>query len=278
MLKTCFVHAGVHLGSAAIRGHQIARALGCDTFPVREFTREQARGYEVVVYVKRMPAVREMEAIRRSGVRQIFDVLDNYGSWNLRRRLPYLDGFIAASLTQAVYLEARYGIRAAELPHHHCNFDERRIPAGRTPPTLGYVGDRHHWPATRWVTKRFREYPTVVDLKHRDLVETYSGIDIGFAYRTDPQKRSFNSAIKLLNYMSFGIPAVMTPESAYTEVARHGEHCLFAAGRGEFAILLAHLINDPEMRLRMGEAAFEAARPFHIRHVAERYRAYLGSF
>jgi hypothetical protein len=277
MVKTCFVHAGLHLGSAKIRGDQIARELGCDTFLVKEFTPDQARGYDVVVYVKRLPAARVMEAIRRSGVKQVVDVLDNYSSWKLRLRLKHIDAFIAASLTQAVYLEWRYEKRAVELPHHHCNFEEQRIPAGRTPPTLGYVGDRHYWPASRWVEKRFREYPLVVDLLHHDLQDTFRAIDVGFAYRADARKRSFNSAIKLINYMSYGIASVMVPESAYTAVARHGVHCLFAHTQAEFGLLLARLAADPEMRLRLGDAAYEAARPYHIRHVAEQYREFLGS-
>jgi hypothetical protein len=276
-LRTCFVHGGRHLGSASIRGVQIAEALGCAEVPLKQFTAATAADYATVVYVKRMPAVEVMREVRRGGTRQLFDVLDNYGSWHLRSRLALLDGFIGASFTQTVALEKRHGLPAAFLPHHHCNFSESRIEPGRTPPTLGYVGDRHHWPATKWVTRSFPQYPVVVDMEHRNLHASYSGIDIGFAYRADPRKRSYNSAIKLVNYMSFGIPAVMTPESAYTEVARHGTHALFAQSKSEFGMLLGRLAKEPALRADLGAAAYEAARPYHIRHVAVLYRSYLES-
>ena len=274
--KTCFVYKVGHLGSARIRGIQVAKALGCNSFLLKEFTLEQAAAHEVVVYVKRMPAPSLMKAIRRRGIIQVVDPLDDYNDWRMRRRVRYIDALIGASLTHAVHLERKWKRPTTELPHHHCNFDERRIPPARLPPTLGYVGGKLHWPETRSVLKKF-SYPTVVDLEHRNLVDSYMAIDVGLGFRKHAQKTSFNSPIKLLNYMSFGIPAVVTPESGYLEVARHGEHCLFAQTKAEYRMLLARLAEDLPLRQKLGDAAWEAARPFHMRCVAERYHTFLRS-
>lgn len=52
---------------------------------------------------------------------------------------------------------------------------------------------------------------------------------------------------------------------------------LYAHSKAEYAMLLQHLAGDPALRRRIGDAAYEAARPFHITHVAQRYRDFLGS-
>lgn len=271
--RTCFViHAPRRSG--LIRGVQIAAELGAETRRLGEFSPEEARGYQAVVWVKELPPVAQMEAVRRLGVRQAIDVVDNFEWSRLARRVEFADALIAANLTHRIALEERFGRPTVALPHHHCNPAEERIAPGRTPPTLGYIGRKDDWWVNWWVTRRL-DLPLVRDFKHRELRARYLSIDIGFAFRSDRQKRSYNSAVKLVNYMSYGIPAVVTPESGYLEVARHGQECLFAQSRGEFSLLLSHLAADPGLRSLLGEAAYEAARPFHIRRVAERYRRFL---
>lgn len=271
--RTAFVCKPI--GAGQIRGVQIAAALGCDVVPIGEgLTPDAVRDYDVLVYAKELPPTELMRAVHRRGARQILDVVDNYRWRKLARCAPFADALIGANLTHAVELRRRFGRPAVEIPHHHCNLEELRIPPGRTPPTLGYVGRKEEWRISARAVRKL-PYPLVSDLAHRELVATYLRIDIGFAFRKDPLKRSFNSAVKLLNYLSFGIPAVVAPESGFLEVARHGEECLFAQTPAELAMLIEHLAADPELRRRMGEAAFEAGRPFHIRCVAERYRALL---
>lgn len=279
--KTLFVYKRGGIDTAEIRGKQIAERLGCDAVSMRHFDVSVACRYDVVIYVKRLPGANDLAQIRRSGVRQVLDVLDNYSAWALVGKAQFLDSFIAANLTQQVHLAARYGIPAVEIPHHHCNFDSIRIPF-RTRPKLGFISTA----ATRRINEQLArktglELVTNVSRKGEDgfrkLIDDYRSIDIGFAYRMDPSKLRFNCANKLTNFMSFGIPSVLTPESGYLEYARHGETALFAHDKRDFVDLLKWLAEDDTLRLRMGDAAFEAAKPFHIDNIKLRYREFVAS-
>lgn len=281
-LRTAFVYKRQGIDTAEIRGRQIAGELGCDLVRLDALTPETAARYEALVYVK-VPAVpRLMEEIGRRGVRQFVDALDNYRWRSLRRVAAHTDAYIGANLTHALYLRRITGRPAVELPHHHCNFAEARIPAGRGP-TLGFIAGQKQWPMNRRLVAGLG-LPVVSNVLRRGadafatLVDAYLAVDVGFAYRMESNKLRFNTANKLTNYMSFGIPSVMTPESGYLEVARHGETCFFAHNREDFLLHLAHLAGDEALRRRMGDAAFEAARPFHISRVAGLYRAFLGSW
>ncbi|MEJ2217687.1 MAG: hypothetical protein P8099_13840 [Gemmatimonadota bacterium] len=158
----------------------------------------------------------------------------------------------------------------------HCNFEEARIPE-RSPATLGYVGDSDHWPQTRKALRNTEHrLVSLLDGETREqLVQTYLGIDIGVGFRRHSDKARYNSAVKLANFMSFGIPAVMSVETGYLEVGLHGTTCLFARDAGEMRLLVNRLVRDPVWRAEMGAAAFEAAGAYHIRNVAAQYRSFL---
>lgn len=281
--KALFVFKARELGSAQIRAVQIAGALGADLLALGQLDADVAGRYDVVVYVKRTPPRRVMEAVRQRGTRQIFDVVDNYRAWRITRAAPLVDCFIGANLTHTLYLQQSYGRLAVEIPHHHCNFDNLRIPVRTGPPTLGYIGDIVRWPANRRVVTRL-PYPHLESFRHKGaegfaaLVSAYLATDIGYDYRRETDKMRFNSAVKLVNFMSFGIPAVLGPESAYLEVARHGEAVLYAHAKADFVMLLRHLAEDEPLRRRMGDACYELARPFHISRIAERYREFLSGW
>lgn len=240
---------------------------------------ETARQYDIVVYVKRLPAETTLERIRSAGVRQVLDILDNYSSWSLRGKVRYLDAFIAANLTQQVHLSARYGIPAVEIPHHHCNFGDLRIPNRTRRPILGFIST----PGTHRLNERLARdsgYGFVTNLSRKGeggfekLIQDYMAIDIGIAYRMDSDKLRFNCANKLTNFMSFGIPSVLTPESGYLEYGRHGETVLYAHDKRDFVDLIRWLAGDSALRQRMGDACYEAAKPFHIDRIGERYREF----
>jgi hypothetical protein len=223
-----------------------------------------------------------MEAIRGRGVRQVMDPLDNYSRWSLRRAAAFLDAFIGANLTHAIHLQSTYGVPAVELPHHHCNFDELRVPERDGPPTLGFISTPDHWKQNHALAARLG-YPIVSNVSRKGergferLIDAYLAVDVGFAYRMEPDKLRFNCANKLTNFMSFGIPSVLTPESGYLEFGRHGETVLYAHDRRDFVDLLRWLAEDRALRRRMSDNAYEAARPFHISRIAERYREFLRS-
>lgn len=274
--RALFVYERVGLGSAEIRGRQVAAALGADACRFTELDPTGAGGYDVVVYVKRMPPRETVEAVRRGGARQVADPLDNYRWRKVRRVADVLDAFIGANHTHAALLESRFGRPAVRIPHHHCNFEEARIPE-RSPATVGYVGDSDHWPQTRRALRNMEHrLVSLLDGETREqLMRAYMGIDIGVGYRRHTDKVRYNSAVKLANFMSFGIPAVMSVETGYLEVGLHGTTCLFARDAGEVRLLVDRLSRDPAWRAEMGAAAFEAARAYHIRNVAAQYRSFL---
>jgi hypothetical protein len=278
-VRALFVYERVGLGSAEIRGRQIAAALGADACRFTELDPAKAGEYDVVVYVKRMPRRETVEAVRSGGARQVADPLDNYKWRKVRRVADLLDAFIGANHTHAALLASRFGRPTVRIPHHHCNFDEARIPPGRTPATLGYVGDSDHWPQTRKALRGTEHrLVSLLDGETRDqLVEAYLGLDIGVGFRHNPEKVRYNSAVKLANFMSFGIPAVMSVETGYLEVGLHGTTCLFARDAREMRLLVERLAGDVVWRDEMGAAAYEAARSYHIRTVADEYRSFLES-
>jgi hypothetical protein len=278
MRRTLFAYKRRGMDTAEIRGVQIAEALGCDSIQTSELTPDIAGKYEAIVYVKFMPDASVMEQIRKRNVVQIVDALDEYRWRKLKRTVDFTDYYIGANQTHALYLQKTFGRPAVELHHHHTNFDEQHIPFGRTPPTLGYIAGDAHWPQNKRLAAQL-PYPLVTSVKRdgrKGLPELYMSVDIGFEWRTDKRKRSLNTANKVVNYMSFGIPSVLSVETGYLEAALHGEHCFYAQTTSEMVMFISHLASDPELRRRMGEAGIEAARRFHIRRVAEDYREFLG--
>jgi hypothetical protein len=275
-VRALFVYERVGLGSAEIRGRQVAAALGADACRFTELDPTRTGGYDVVVYVKRIPPRETVDAVRRAGARQVADPLDNFKWRKVRRVADVLDAFIGANHTHAALLESRFERPAVRIPHHHCNFEEARIPE-RSPATLGYVGDSDHWPQTRKALRNTEHrLVSLLDGETREqLVQTYLGIDIGVGFRRHSDKARYNSAVKLANFMSFGIPAVMSVETGYLEVGLHGTTCLFARDAGEMRLLVNRLVRDPVWRAEMGAAAFEAAGAYHIRNVAAQYRSFL---
>lgn len=280
--RTLFVYKRAGLDTAEIRARQIAVPLGADTIWLRELTVDIAAKYDVVIYVKRAPAPKMLEAIRARGVKQVMDVLDNYSGWNLRAVTPFMDLLVGANQTHTVHLQHSYDIRSIEIPHHHCNFDEQRVPFRSNPVTLGFISTPGHWPENRKLVAPLG-LPVVANVKRKgadafnNLVETYLSIDVAFTWRMDMNKMRFNCANKLTNCMSFGIPSVLTPETGYLEYGLHGETAFYAYNKRDFTHLLQLVVSDDALRRRMGENCFEAARPFHINRIARRYSQMLES-
>jgi hypothetical protein len=65
--------------------------------------------------------------------------------------------------------------------------------------------------------------------------------------------------------------------SGYLEYGRHGETVLYAYTPDDFVRMIKWLGEDPMRRSSMGDACYEAAAPFHISRIAERYREFLRS-
>ena len=83
--------------------------------------------------------------------------------------------------------------------------------------------------------------------------------------------QSQKPAVKVLNYMSLGLPVVCDSLPAYRDLGEEGKELLFADTLEEWRSQLTRLLDDLDLRVRLGEAARKAAEPYSIDRVCERY-------
>jgi glycosyltransferase involved in cell wall biosynthesis len=68
------------------------------------------------------------------------------------------------------------------------------------------------------------------------------------------------SEVKYLEAAAVGIPTIASPAAGFAEGVRDGEDCLLAANPADWERLLTELIQKPEVRRRLGNAAAAALR------------------
>lgn len=81
-----------------------------------------------------------------------------------------------------------------------------------------------------------------------------SEADIGISWLPDHPWSVGKCGLKVLQYMAAGLPVVANPVGMNSVLVQHGETGLLAATAGEWARAIAGLANDPELRLRLGQA------------------------
>jgi len=79
--------------------------------------------------------------------------------------------------------------------------------------------------------------------------------DVGIMPMPDDRWSLGKCALKALQYMAMGIPAVCSPVGANREVIQHGQNGLLAATPDEWLAQLTTLIQDPTLRDNLGAAA-----------------------
>lgn len=85
-------------------------------------------------------------------------------------------------------------------------------------------------------------------------LEELAHFDIGIMPMPDDEWSRGKCAMKALLYMAIGIPAVCSAVGANCEVIRHGENGLLAKTPEEWRLHIEALINDPDLRARLGRA------------------------
>lgn len=94
--------------------------------------------------------------------------------------------------------------------------------------------------------------PTPDYLSYLELVEQ---ADINIAVLEESRVTDTKSEIKWLEAAAFGIPSVVSPTAAYRQVLTDDDNVLFAATIADWQRQLARLIEDAELRARIGAAA-----------------------
>ncbi len=109
-------------------------------------------------------------------------------------------------------------------------------------------------------------------------VEDLQGIDIGVYPLTIDEWVTGKSGLKAIQYMAFGLPCVATKVGTTLEIIRHGENGLLVQTEDEWLAALEQLIDQHELRRRLGEQArCDAVANYSIKVVAADYRAALES-
>ena len=145
--------------------------------------------------------------------------------------------------------------------------------------TIGWIGDHgsiHYLEGRRRVWEELgRRFPGQVELKivcdvffdaqhipvrkvpwsEASEVEELRDMDIGvMPLRDDPWSQG-KCGLKILQYCGVGIPAVCTPVGVNRDVVTPEVNGLWAMSDAQWVAALARLIEDPDLRERMGRAA-----------------------
>lgn len=83
--------------------------------------------------------------------------------------------------------------------------------------------------------------------------------------------QSQKPAVKVLNYMSLGLPVICDSLPAYRDLGESERDLLFADTLDEWRAQLTRLLDDPQLRARLGESAHRTAARWSIENVSKRY-------
>jgi glycosyltransferase involved in cell wall biosynthesis len=86
-------------------------------------------------------------------------------------------------------------------------------------------------------------------------VEDLADVDIGVMPLPDAEWERGKCGLKALQYMALGVPPVVSPVGVNTQIVTHGKNGLLAATDAEWEQGLERLLDDPALRLRLGQAA-----------------------
>jgi glycosyltransferase involved in cell wall biosynthesis len=109
-------------------------------------------------------------------------------------------------------------------------------------------------------------------------IEDLQGIDIGLYPLPFDDWVSGKSGLKAIQYMMMGLPCVATDVGTTPLIIRDGENGLLVRSESEWLEALRRLIDDPDLRRRLGQRARrDAVTRYSIQAVSGHYRKVLAS-
>jgi glycosyltransferase involved in cell wall biosynthesis len=153
------------------------------------------------------------------------------------------------------------------------------VPTARAPnprPIVGWTGSRTTVPYLQALAPALRRLRQHVEFELRVIggeielsgldvrcvpwrseteVEDLRPLDVGLMPLTDDEWSRGKCALKALQYMALGIPAVVSPVGANATVVQDGVNGSHARNDAEWVDRIASLLRDPGLRMRMGAAA-----------------------
>lgn len=117
-------------------------------------------------------------------------------------------------------------------------------------------------------------HPRIRHLPWVDITDhprTVMGFDIGIAPLKSNHFNACKSDLKVVEYWAAGLPVVASAHGPYETTVRHGENGMLAGKPKDWLRHLSALIEDGDLRSRMGEAARRAAAGRMISRGVDRY-------
>lgn len=88
-------------------------------------------------------------------------------------------------------------------------------------------------------------------------IEQLAECDIGLMPLADDPWSRYKCGLKLLQYMSLGIPGIASPVGVNADIIRHGDNGYLATSSDDWSSALERLVGDSEHRQILGQAAIE---------------------
>jgi len=244
--------------------------------------------FDVVVFAKQCD-VSVLRWAKNKGMKTIWHACDGM-FYNFRddvlKNKEYLDGIITTSdIYKKTIKEIGFKDQMMEnIFHHHCNFNNELPEFREKVKKVGYVGcsDQLH------NQEEFKEFAKKRNIElvirdDRDL--RYQDLDIGIAY-IDPESEDYPNLAdkenswqerinsrpntKIVNYMAYGIPSVLTKYPSYELTEEKAKNCSFLVENfNDYILKLDYLINNKEARLKMREVCIENRDKFHIKNISK---------
>lgn len=135
---------------------------------------------------------------------------------------------------------------------------------------LEFLVISNHAPTFEIASLRYCPWDKATEIA--DLLE----MDIGLMPLKDDEWAKGKCGFKALQYMSLGIPTVLSPVGVNTSIVTDGENGFFATTPEEWKAALRKLIADPDLRKRIGENGQQTVdKRFSVHSVKASYRELL---
>jgi glycosyltransferase involved in cell wall biosynthesis len=182
----------------------------------------------------------------------------------------------ASRLQTAAHLQPRPAVRKVlweNAIHHNPRYDPRKVgmPRERYQELEGTITELlRERGAELLFIDAWRETQTYAEWE-RTVLDADIAIECKALGGQYIDYQSQKPAVKVLNYMSLGLPVVCDSLPAYRDLGQEGKELLFADTLEQWRTQLARLLDDFDLRVRLGEGARKVAEPYSIDNVCARY-------
>jgi glycosyltransferase involved in cell wall biosynthesis len=100
-------------------------------------------------------------------------------------------------------------------------------------------------------------------------VDDFQKLDIGIYPLPDDERSKAKTPFKTIQYMSVGVPAVVSKVGGNTDIVQDGVNGFLASKEEEWVEKLSRLLEDPELRIKIGKAGRKTVEErFSLNHNA----------